>query len=82
MPLPKKKLRVKKLRASIKKDPIQAKDLLAMKFLSACEDCIHFHRQEGFCTIGYVAEPHRRETQLKSYDISGTMALCRFMEID
>jgi hypothetical protein len=72
----------RKLRPSIKKDVIHPSDYLKYKFMTACEDCTHFNLAEKTCTFGYQAHHHLRETQTKSYFLSGKMAICRFMEID
>lgn len=72
----------KKLRTSIRHDAIHPGDFLKYSLPFACEDCTHFHQSELRCTLGYNAEHHRREYQLKCYDLSGKMALCRFLEID
>lgn len=72
----------KRLKASIKKDVVNATDWLRIKMLSACEDCTHFKSDSTSCTLGYSTEPHLRETQNRSYLLSGRIAFCRFHEID
>ena len=78
----------KHLRASIRHDPVHPVDYLKYRFLSACEDCTHFanHTNDStdteVCTLGYNSKPHRRSVQVKSYELSGKMALCRFIEVD
>lgn len=65
-------------------------DFLKYDFTFACEQCSHFAPNNdpqkesggGLCTIGYSTEPHRREANLKSYELSGRMAFCRFLEVD
>ncbi len=46
-----------------------------------CESCSHFNSSNTTCTLGYRAQ-HTRAIQLKSYELSGTMVLCRAIEID
>ncbi len=72
----------KRLRTGIKFDPINPRDYLKYDFPTACEDCTHFDRENAKCTLGYESAWHRREYQVHSYEISGKMALCRFLEID
>jgi hypothetical protein len=72
----------KRLRPSIRKDAINAADYLKYNFPIACEDCTHFNPENEQCTIGYETQHHRHEVQKKSYELSGKVALCRFMEID
>lgn len=72
-----------RIKPSIKKDPILAKDYLKYKLPWACEDCVYFTgEQSGRCILGYLTEPHRREEQRKSFELSGRMALCRFLEME
>ena len=72
----------KRLRTSIKFDTVNPTDYLKYKFPAACEDCTHFDREKTVCTLGYEVSWHRREFQQKSFELSGKMALCRFLEID
>lgn len=72
----------RRLRTSIRHDAISASDYLLYSFPSACEDCTHFCRSRELCTLGYNSDHHRREYQEKCFELSGKMALCRFLEID
>lgn len=72
----------KRLRTSIRHDAMNPSDYLKYDFRFACEECAHFDSETGNCTLGYNSKWHRREYQKKSYELSGKMALCRFMEID
>ena len=72
----------KKLRPSIRFDPIHPVDYLKYDFRLACEECTHFNHENTDCTLGYNTKWHRKEFQRQSYELSGKMALCRFMEID
>lgn len=73
----------KKLRPSIRYDGINPSDYFKYNFVYCCEQCSHFDSTEGgSCTLGYYSVPHRQEIQLKHYELNGTMALCRFLEID
>lgn len=67
---------------SIKKDKIHPKDYLTYDFRISCEDCSHFNLENSSCTLGYKTDPHRKKEQIKSYILSGNVALCRFHEID
>ncbi len=72
----------KRIGASLKKDPIQAKDYLRYNLPSACEECSHFKASDETCTLGLPSENHLFRSQKKSYYLSGKIAICRFQEID
>ncbi|MFN3454509.1 MAG: hypothetical protein ACK41T_06060 [Pseudobdellovibrio sp.] len=72
----------KTVRPSMKKDPIHPRDFNAYKIPFACEDCSHFSNFNSSCTLGFKTENHLRENALKSYELTGKMAQCRFLEID
>ncbi len=79
----------KKIRSSIKKEGIDPAAYNKYKLPWACEDCVHYsgsqasdHHQEQRCTLGYLTEPHLRKNLKKSYELSGKVTLCRFLEID
>jgi len=71
-----------KLKNTIKKDGIHPRDYLRFEHRLSSEDCSHYKWSDASCTIGYVTLWHRREIQQKDYELTGKMALCRFMEID
>jgi hypothetical protein len=72
----------KRLRTSIRFDAVNPVDYLKYDFRFSCEDCTHFNSENESCTLGYNSSWHRKDFQIKSYDLSGKMALCRFLEID
>jgi hypothetical protein len=72
----------KRLRQSIRFDTVNPSDYLKYRFPICCEECTHFNSETGACTIGYEPKWHRRDFQIKSCELSGKIALCRFMEID
>jgi hypothetical protein len=72
----------KRLRTSIRFDPISPSDYLRYQMPSACEDCTHFDSVSEKCTMGYDPQWHRKKFQEQSYFLTGKMALCRFLEID
>lgn len=72
----------KRLNKSIKTDAIHPADYLRFDFRFACEDCSHFNFETEECTIGYQPAPHRKAEQTRCYELSGKMALCRFLELD
>lgn len=74
--------REKKARISIKRDVVNPKDYLNYHSPVSCEDCSHFDPEKVWCSLGYNPEPHLKKTQQKSYELSGNMAFCRFLEID
>ncbi len=63
-------------------DPIDPREFNHLSLTYCCEQCSHFDPASESCTIGYSAALHRRELQLKNYELSGRMAFCRYMEID
>jgi hypothetical protein len=69
-------------RQSVKYDRIEATDFLRQNLIFSCEQCSHFAAGETRCTIGYDCTPHLRANNLKAYETSGRMALCRYLEID
>ncbi len=72
----------KKIRPSIKKDPIHPADYNKYKLPFACEDCSHFSSLNEICTLGLNTESHLKRNQENTYFTSGKMMLCRFIEID
>ncbi len=71
-----------RINPSIKKDGIHPAAYMKYKLPWACEDCVYFAPETEKCILGYITEPHRRDNQRKSYEMSGKVALCRFLEID
>ena len=78
----KKGFTAKRIRKGIKLDRVSAQDYSQYDFIFACEQCSHFCSESETCTIGYQASQHRRELQMKRFNHTGHMALCRFIEID
>lgn len=72
----------KRLRQSIRLDTVNPTDYLKYDFTFACEQCSHFDLSMERCTLGYNNLNHRREQNLKTYELNGKMAFCRFLEID
>lgn len=72
----------KRIRPSIKLDKIHPAQFNKYRLPWACEDCTHFDSTNESCTLGYNTAHHRLVQQQKQYEISGSMALCRFQEID
>ena len=72
----------KRLQQSIRHDPVNATDYMKYNLPWACEDCTHYNPEQDQCTIGYHTKWHKRAYQKHTYELSGTMALCRFQEID
>lgn len=71
----------KRVGSSIKKDAIHPSDWLKYPMAWSCEDCVHFAPQKTECTLGFNPIHHLRETQIRSYELSGKIAFCRFQEI-
>jgi hypothetical protein len=73
---------LKRVKQSIKLDPVDPSDFLNYNFTHSCEFCSHWNNGDGLCTLGYKNDDHRLSANLKTYELSGKMALCRFLEID
>lgn len=72
----------KRIRPSMKKDAIHPKDFLKYNIPFACEDCSHFASEKLACTLGFNTENHLRKNAIASYELTGKIAQCRFLEID
>lgn len=72
----------KRIKKSIKKEFISGADYLKYKLPISCDDCSHFSLTHQLCTLGNRTLDHRKEAQIKSYLLSGTVAFCRLLEID
>ena len=71
-----------RVKPSMKKEAIRASDYNNYILPFSCEECSHFASETTSCTLGLNTFPHLEIIQKKSYALSGTMALCRFQEID
>ncbi len=69
-------------RKSIKKDRVHPSDFLNMDTIYCCEQCSYFAPSEESCVLGFLTKPHLRKEQLKTFELTGHMAFCRFLEID
>lgn len=69
-------------RRSLILDPVHPTDFRQLNFTYCCEQCSHFNQETAACTIGYESRHHLRDHQLKTYELTGRMAFCRFQEID
>ncbi len=72
----------KKPSVTIKHDAINPRDYLKYKMPMSCEECTHFKVENESCTLGYWTKWHRQSYQVHSYETTGKVAICRFMEID
>ncbi len=70
------------LRRSIIVDGFHPRDLRELNPIFCCEQCSYFDSKQERCAMGFKTEYHRREAQLKMYNLTGKMALCRSQEID
>lgn len=68
-------------RRSIKLDRIHPGDLAKYDVAFFCDQCSHYDGTNNYCTMGYRPQ-HTRQEQMALYNLSGKMALCRFLEID
>lgn len=79
MPTPK---TAKRIGVSIKKEKINPGDYLKYDHRLSCEDCTYFKPEPQTCSLGFQTENHKKSTQTKDYELSGRVAICRFLEID
>lgn len=71
-----------RIHPSIKKEKVSPSDYLKYDTRFSCEDCSHYDDLKVVCTLGYNPNHHLKEVQTHQYNLSGTMAFCRFLEID
>ncbi len=67
---------------SIKHDPIHPADYNNYIIPMSCEECSHYSIEKDFCTIGFEIKWHKAQYQKRSYELTGKVPICRFMEID
>jgi hypothetical protein len=67
---------------SIILDGVKASDLRTMNVMYCCEQCSYFDSRKKSCAMGFKVEKHLRESQLKTYNLTGKMAFCRSQEVD
>ena len=72
----------KRVRRTIKLDRVQASDLLNYEMIYHCEQCSFFDIEATRCVMGFPQQPHLKEQQMKTFNSTGHMAFCRFLEID
>jgi hypothetical protein len=70
------------LHKSIIIDGFNPRDFRELNIIYCCEQCSYFNNTEKKCAMGFRVEKHMRENQLKLYNLTGKMALCRSQEID
>lgn len=68
-------------RRSIRLDAVHPRDMNNVDVRFFCDDCSHYSLTKKHCTIGFRAQ-HTRDEQMKIYNLTGKIALCRFIEID
>ena len=73
---------IRKSSRSLIKDPVKARDFNNLNIMYCCEQCSYFQPKEGLCNLGFPNHMHRREAQLKGYNMSGKFSFCRYLEID
>jgi hypothetical protein len=72
----------RRLRPTIRKEAVNPAAYNHFKLPWSCDECCHFEREKGNCSLGYNTEFHRRKQQESDYELGGQFALCRFQEID
>ena len=64
------------------KDPVHPTDFNQLKIMFGCECCSFFDPEHSSCALEMPTKAHTTSTQIKDYNVSGKMAICRFLEID
>ncbi len=72
----------KRIRREIKLDRVQASNFNNLPMTYACEHCSFFAPESKECMMGMPTKNHLKEQQLKTFNLTGHMAFCRFLEID
>ncbi len=72
----------KRIRRTIKLDRVQAADFLKYDTIFACEQCSFFNPETTECVMGFPPQNHLLRQQLHTFNTTGHMAFCRFLEID
>ena len=72
----------KRIRRGIKLDRVQARDFLQYDMIFSCEQCSFFNEDGPECMMGFPCENHLHDHQMKTFETTGHMAFCRFLEID
>lgn len=67
---------------SIILDAVNPRDFRELNIIYCCEQCSYFDSRLASCAMGFHVAKHMRENQLRLYDLTGKLALCRSQEID
>lgn len=70
-----------RVKRGLRTDRIRPEDLARYNLAAFCDDCGHYDRKRHACTMGFHPV-HTRSEQMAQFDLTGTMAFCRFCEID
>lgn len=70
------------LKKSLVADTINPQDYSEIRFIFGCEECSFFDQKANNCTMGHHYTPHLKANQIKSYELTGKMFICRDLEID
>ncbi len=63
-------------------DKVNPRDFNSVNLMYSCEQCSFFNGENKSCNMGHNTKYHLKENQLKSYELSGRMCICRNHEID
>ena len=63
-------------------DRVHPRDFREIGLIYCCEQCSYYNMNTRRCAMGFKVEKHQRESQLKLYNLTGKMAICRSQEID
>ena len=72
----------KRVKRSIKLDRVQASNFNNLGMIYCCEHCSFFSPESKECMMGMPTAHHVQAQQLKTFNMTGHMAFCRFIEID
>lgn len=71
----------KRVLRGLRHEKINPADLKNYELAFFCDNCVHYDKSHHLCTMGY-SPAHTVSEQMAQYDLTGTMAFCRFCEID
>lgn len=70
------------LRRGMIHDAIDPQLFNKINIIMSCEQCSYFDCEQIRCTLGHDHKKHLHSVQMKNYELTGRVALCRNLEID
>jgi hypothetical protein len=63
-------------------DGVHPRDFRELNIIYCCEQCSYYDDKKQSCAMGFKVEKHQRAAQLRLYERTGKLAICRSQEID